>query len=269
MNHNDLTNDAQLFGDEYLDGLVYDMNRPNISFPWKLHQLLEETDEREGCECIISWLPDRKSFKVHDQKAFVDQILPRYFKVTKYKSFQRQLNIYGFERITDKSANRGGYSHAYFVRGKPKLCENMKRQKIKGSGKSKALTSSVDQICSPSHEHPQQAMANEKRMPKGAQSSYNPHDGDTVMFHGKQFYFVDYTSCRDDPWSPRPLREGRQQQQQQQQQEMLPANISLVASLFSKPTRFQEESETTRAFLKTMLEPYFEPVQKSFEASSA
>jgi hypothetical protein len=264
MNHNDLTNDAQLSGDDYLDGLVYDMNLPNISFPWKLHQLLEETDGREGCECIISWLPDRKSFKVHDQKAFVDQILPRYFKVTKYKSFQRQLNIYGFERITDKSASRGGYSHRYFVRGNPKLCVNMKRQKIKGTRKSKALPSAVDQICSArSHEHRQEAMANEKRMPHGAQSSYNPHDGDTVMFHGKQFYFVDYSSFRgNDKWAPRPLREVQQQQQ------ILPANNSLVTSLFSKPTRFHE-SETTRAFLKTMLEPYFEPVQKSFKASIA
>jgi hypothetical protein len=265
MNHNDLTNDT-LSGDEDPEGLY--MNLPNIPFPRKLHELLE-TVEREGCESIISWLPDRQSFKVHDQKAFSDQILPRYFKLTKYKSFQRQLNIYGFERISDNSSNRGGYSHTYLVRGDPKLCVNMIRQKIKGNGKSRRITTPSSPLPSSSdhsslsheHRHQQEATktiiaddedssmaAEEKRMPIRVQSSSDLLDGDLQMFHGKPFHFVNYISSRDQ--SP-PCEIIVQQPKQQ----MLPANNALVTPFFSKPTCSKTE---TRAYLKTMLAPYFE-----------
>lgn len=47
------------------------------------------------------------SFVVHDRKLFVEEIMPTFFRMTKYESFQRQLNIYGFNRIT-AGRDRGG-----------------------------------------------------------------------------------------------------------------------------------------------------------------
>jgi hypothetical protein len=104
-----------------------------IPFPWKLHEMLE-TAEKEGFDSIVSWLPDTPgSFRVHEPDYFFSAVMPRYFKQTKYKSFQRQLNIYGFERILF-GPGRGGYQHTFFVRGKPSLCRHMIRVKIKRSG---------------------------------------------------------------------------------------------------------------------------------------
>lgn len=60
-------------------------------------------------------------------------ILPAYFQLSKFPSFQRQLNLYGFRRLT-KGPDRGGYYHECFLRGKPFLISKIKRMKLKGTG---------------------------------------------------------------------------------------------------------------------------------------
>jgi hypothetical protein len=57
--------------------------------------------------------------------------MPKYFDKTKYKSFQRQLNMWGFDRV-GSGPYKGAYLHSCFVRGQPQLCEQMQRTKIKG-----------------------------------------------------------------------------------------------------------------------------------------
>jgi hypothetical protein len=59
-------------------------------FPWKLHQLLEDA-ETHGNTHVVSWLPGGKAFKVHNPTEFYEQIMPHYFKQTRYKSFTRQV----------------------------------------------------------------------------------------------------------------------------------------------------------------------------------
>lgn len=72
-------------------------------------------------------------FKVHDADRFVESIMPRFFQMTKLKSFLRQLNIWGFTRDKSrKSPTRGSYYQKCFVRGAPHLCQNMRRIKNKG-----------------------------------------------------------------------------------------------------------------------------------------
>ena len=66
-------------------------------FPSKLYEMLESADSL-GLSHIISWLPDGKSFEVKDQDQFMHLIVPRFFKATKYRSFQRQLNLWDFKR---------------------------------------------------------------------------------------------------------------------------------------------------------------------------
>ena len=43
----------------------------------------------------MSWVSDGKAFKVHQPDQFVKKIVPLYFKQKAYKSFQRQLHLYG------------------------------------------------------------------------------------------------------------------------------------------------------------------------------
>lgn len=105
-----------------------------FAFPFKLHSILESAGASEQ-ENIISWLPSGKAFKIHKPKEFADVIMPQYFNQTKYRSFQRQLYIYGFDRIKDKSSDDyGAYYHELFIRGASDLCLDMQRKKIKGTG---------------------------------------------------------------------------------------------------------------------------------------
>ena len=66
----------------------------------KLHELLNKAEE-SGNDHIVSWLPGGKAFKVHKKIEFTNIILPTLFNATKYKSFQRNLNLWGFDTITE------------------------------------------------------------------------------------------------------------------------------------------------------------------------
>ena len=82
-------------------------------FPWRLHEMLEEM-ERKGSDKVVSWLPSGKAFKVHDTQAFSKIIIPNWFKHKCYKSFQRQLHLYGFRRLNDgpeKGTKDGRFNH--------------------------------------------------------------------------------------------------------------------------------------------------------------
>jgi hypothetical protein len=114
--------------------LILNTNQ-NIPFPWKLHEMLDAC-EKEGVGHIVSWLPDNASFRVHNTVLFMENVIRNFFKQTKYKSFQRQLNIWGFQRILS-GPSKGGYSHKYFIRSNESMCCMMSRQKIKGEKRAK------------------------------------------------------------------------------------------------------------------------------------
>jgi hypothetical protein len=96
-----------------------------------LHNILDDA-ESEGYADAISWQPHGRAFLVHNQEKFVTQVMPRFFRQTRFSSFQRQLSLYGFLRLTRKGADSGAYYNEYFLRGKPLLCRKMSRTRIKG-----------------------------------------------------------------------------------------------------------------------------------------
>lgn len=77
-------------------------------FPIRLHNMLDAA-EAEGMTDIVCWQPHGRAFVVHDPKRFVRLIMGRFFRQHKYSSFQRQLNLYGFMRLTKKGPDHGGY----------------------------------------------------------------------------------------------------------------------------------------------------------------
>jgi len=85
--------------------------------------------EADGYSDICSWMSHGRAFKVHDREAFASKIMPRFFKGTRYSSFQRQLNLYGFIRMTRKGRDYGCYYHSSFLRGQPYRCHEMVRVK--------------------------------------------------------------------------------------------------------------------------------------------
>ena len=56
----------------------------------------------------------------------------RHLKQTKLTSFQRQLNLYGFQRLT-RGPDAGGYYHECFLRPMPFLIPKIVRTRIKGT----------------------------------------------------------------------------------------------------------------------------------------
>jgi hypothetical protein len=61
-----------------------------------------------------------------------------HFNQSKLTSFQRQLNLYGFSRITTGGPDRGSYYHPFFLRGRPGLCRSIDRQRVNGNGTRRA-----------------------------------------------------------------------------------------------------------------------------------
>jgi len=83
------------------------------TFPYRLYRMIEDA-HAEGNSDIIQFMPHGRAFRVEDQDALVDQLLPRYFHQSKYVSFQRQLSIYGFHKLTASGPDRGVYMYMSF-----------------------------------------------------------------------------------------------------------------------------------------------------------
>jgi hypothetical protein len=101
-------------------------------FPVILHQMMEDAEEKHFAN-VISWQPHGRSFLIRNPKDFVASVLPKYFKHSKLSSFQRQLSLYGFIRLTHDGPDRGAYYHESFLRGRQFLCANIHRTRIKGT----------------------------------------------------------------------------------------------------------------------------------------
>lgn len=101
------------------------------TFPQKLHQMLMDLERQEGGRDIASFLPHGRAFAIHKPRDFVKHVMPKYFRMSRFSSFQRQLNLYDFQRITE-GPDKGSYYHELFVQGRPILSTMMKRNKIKG-----------------------------------------------------------------------------------------------------------------------------------------
>ena len=101
------------------------------TFPQKLHQILSDLEQQEGGTEIASFLPHGRAFSIHKPRDFVKHVMPNYFRMSRFASFQRQLNLYDFQRVTE-GPDKGAYFHELFIKNRPTLATMMKRNKIKG-----------------------------------------------------------------------------------------------------------------------------------------
>lgn len=109
-------------------------------------------------------------------------------------SFQRQLNLYGFQRIIG-GKDRGGYYHEMFLRGRPDIARVIVRTPVKGQsnaqsivgddpdfhsytvceeGKSEAKIAQFDEPA-PNSETDQNLSTETKKRPASAVQPTNPH----------------------------------------------------------------------------------------------
>ena len=110
-------------------------------FPQRLMAILADSTLSD----IVSWLPHGRSFVIIRPDVFSEQVLPKYFpstdsrSSTKYPSFTRKLNRWGFRQAT-RGPDTGAFHHALFRKDQPHLCLDMVCQKSRkrptgGSGR--------------------------------------------------------------------------------------------------------------------------------------
>lgn len=126
---------------ESLTSRKRERGRPSV-FPQTVHLMLSDL-ERLGMHDIASWIPGSNShFAIHKNKEFVNCVMPTYFNTNNLASFQRQMNMYGFVRVTDDCQEKGAYHHELFIKNQPLLSTKIKRKQVAGK-KAAAATSST------------------------------------------------------------------------------------------------------------------------------
>lgn len=93
------------------------------NFPAKMYAILSRKDLSD----IITWMPHGRSWKVLKPREFEIKVIPTYFEHSKFSSFIRQANGWGFRRIISKGGDRNSYYHELFLRGRPYLIKLMRR----------------------------------------------------------------------------------------------------------------------------------------------
>ncbi|OQR94751.1 hypothetical protein ACHHYP_00951 [Achlya hypogyna] len=108
------------------------MMSKTVPFLEKTYMMLEQCTPS-----VASWAPDGLSFVVYNADKFAAEVIPMYFKHSKFSSFVRQLNFYGFRRLKSRGKPHFNgdqmiyhqFRHPKFVRGRPELFHSIQRKR--------------------------------------------------------------------------------------------------------------------------------------------
>ncbi|KAL7530485.1 hypothetical protein ACHAWF_003396 [Thalassiosira exigua] len=99
-------------------GALQKHKKSDRNFPARVHEMLSDAANYHA----VVWMPHGRAFKVLDKEALVASIFARYsISCTKYESFSRQLNAWGFKRLYQSGPDLGCFYHECFLRGMPDL----------------------------------------------------------------------------------------------------------------------------------------------------
>jgi len=135
-----ITSEGRIFVDhnyhdfsDYLgeQGNILKRKKACTTFPEKLHKMLSNPQFSH----IIAWMPHGRAFKILNKKLLMEEAAPTYFYQSKFQSFTRQLNGWGFKRLYKSGANFGCYYHECFLFNLPELTRLMIRVSPHHQGK--------------------------------------------------------------------------------------------------------------------------------------
>lgn len=119
-------------------------------FLQKTYQMISECDS-----ILAEWTPGGESFVVKDPTQFAKSVIPTYFDHSKFSSFARQLNFYGFHKVqarpvrntdVDKSKEKHvTFRNENFKRDRQDLLSNIQRS-TRGGGNATNLQQQQRQI---------------------------------------------------------------------------------------------------------------------------
>jgi HSF-type DNA-binding len=101
------------------------------NFPERLFRMLDQA-AGQGLSHVIAWQPHGRCFVVRDRGAFAT-ILPSLMPgLTQWKSFQRNLRVWGFKQLT-YGPDIDGYFHQHFLRYRPRQLQYIRRMTDMGA----------------------------------------------------------------------------------------------------------------------------------------
>jgi len=134
--------------------IIKSIAKTNVEVPIFLRKTYHMIDT---CDPLVaSWSDNGETFVVKQPNVFETKIIPQFFKHSKFSSFVRQLNFYGFRKIKfsdtikidakleAETANFWRFRHENFIRGRPELLVDIRRsnsqsvtEKVKTAPKAK------------------------------------------------------------------------------------------------------------------------------------
>jgi len=193
------------------------MSRPIVKeqhhFPFKLYDMLEYAANSEYSSAV-SWIENGRAFAIHDKDTFLCQIVPRFFKQTKIRSFTRQLNLWGFTRLVCKDPGYGAWKHKHFIHGDVDGLNRIERQEIKSNN------SKIESVQSSSKSRqrrtPSSTLKSEPIVPRVMTPESSSDDGHSVLdtvvqplipnrrFQAQFLHQQEFQAERTSPCTPAP-----------------------------------------------------------------
>ncbi|OQR93475.1 HSF-type DNA-binding protein [Achlya hypogyna] len=99
--------------------LVTRMKKRDVGVPKFLRSLYDMLEQENAS--IITWTSDGVAVQVLDRHVLESTVLPKYFKHSKFTSFQRQLNYFGFKKNTRYRSHMYTFTHPYFRQNRKDL----------------------------------------------------------------------------------------------------------------------------------------------------
>jgi hypothetical protein len=100
------------------------LTRASDPFPVRLFRLLSDLESGEDNQDVASFTASGQAFQILKPLEFMQDVAPRYFRQKHYSSFTRQLNCYGFYKVSH-GPDKGAFCHPKFQRNKPELCKSI------------------------------------------------------------------------------------------------------------------------------------------------
>jgi hypothetical protein len=118
--------------------------------------MMKYADNENPDEFCIAWLADGKSFVIRNPEAFTRNVLPKFFKATKFSSFTRKLYRWGFRQV-----NRGIgpddpiiFGNEYFQRDNEALMAKMRSVTAAGTRRAQSFEEAQKEIEAASRKRP-------------------------------------------------------------------------------------------------------------------